>query len=120
MPNAISISTRSRSANLSAFAGTVPGRMMIALAATAVVAAAARVSIPLPFTPVPLTMQPFAVLGIGLALGPVDGFFAMLAYLAEAAAGLPVLTPAGPGGMAQLLGASGEGIFRDADSGAAG
>jgi biotin transport system substrate-specific component len=81
--------------------------MIVALAATVVVAAAARVAIPLPFTPVPLTLQPFAVLGVGLALGPVDGFFAMLAYLAEGAMGLPVLSPMGPGGLAQILGASG-------------
>ena len=89
------------------FSATLPGRIVFVLAATVVVALAAHVSIPLWFTPVPLTLQPLAVLGVGLALGPVDGFFAMLAYLAEGAAGLPVFTPSGPGGLLQLLGPSG-------------
>lgn len=81
---------------------TLAGRIIIGLAATLVVALAAHVSIPLPFTPVPLTLQPLAVLCVGLFLGPVDGFFAMLAYLAEGASGLPVFSPQGPGGVAQL------------------
>jgi biotin transport system substrate-specific component len=86
---------------------TVPGRLLIGLCATAMVAAAAHVSIPLPFTPVPLTLQPLAVLGVGLALGPVDGFLVMLAYLAEGACGLPVFSPAGPGGWFQIVGPTG-------------
>jgi biotin transport system substrate-specific component len=97
----------SRIASISEAADTLPGKVTIGLAATAIVAAAAHVSIPLPFTPVPLTLQPLAVLGVGLALGPVAGFFAMLAYIAEGAIGLPVFTPMGPGGVAQLLGPSG-------------
>jgi biotin transport system substrate-specific component len=97
----------SRTTTFSGAAETLPGKMVIGLAATAVVAAAAHVSIPLPFTPVPLTLQPLAVLGVGLALGPVAGFFTMLAYLAEGAVGLPVFSPAGPGGIAQILGPSG-------------
>jgi biotin transport system substrate-specific component len=97
----------SRTANLSAFAASLPGRILIGLAATAVVAVAAHVAIPLPFTPVPLTLQPLAVLGVGLALGPVAGFLTMLAYLAEGLLGLPVFAPTGPGGLAQLLGPTG-------------
>jgi biotin transport system substrate-specific component len=97
----------SRIASLSSAADTLPGKIVIGLAATAVVAAAAHVSIPLPFTPVPLTLQPLAVLGVGLALGPVAGFFTMLAYLAEGAIGLPVFSPAGPGGIAQIIGPTG-------------
>jgi len=91
----------------SGFSTSVPGRIVFALAATVVVALAAHVSVPLWFTPVPLTLQPLAVLGVGLALGPLDGMLAMLAYLAEGAAGLPVFSPAGVGGVAQLLGPSG-------------
>ncbi len=98
---------QSRATSVATFTGTLPGRIIVGLAATAVVAAAARVSIPLPFTPVPLTLQPLAVLGIGLALGPVAGFLTMLAYLAEGAIGLPVFSPTGPGGLAQILGPSG-------------
>ena len=97
----------SATASLSGFAATIPGRILIGLAATVVVAVAAHVSIPLPFTPVPLTLQPLAVLGVGLALGPVAGFLTMLAYLAEGAIGLPVFSPIGVGGLAQLLGPTG-------------
>jgi biotin transport system substrate-specific component len=90
-----------------AFSATIGGKVALAAATTLIVAAAAHVAIPLPFTPVPLTLQPLAVLGVGLALGPVEGFFAMLAYLAEGASGLPVFSPTGPGGLAQLLGPTG-------------
>lgn len=79
--------------------------------ATLAVAIAAHISFPLPFTPVPFTLQPLAVLGIGLALGPIDGTLAMLAYLAEGAAGLPVFSPTGPGGLLQLLGPTGGFLF---------
>ena len=68
-----------------------------------VVALCARVSIPLPFTPVPLTVQNFGVLLVGLLLGSRRGFAAMLLYLAEGGAGLPVFSPTGAGGVAQLL-----------------
>ncbi len=94
-------------AGASEFSKTVSGRAMLGLAATAVVAAAAHVSVPLWFTPVPLTLQPLAVLGVGLALGPMTGFLAMAAYLCEGALGLPVFAPTGPGGIAQILGPTG-------------
>jgi biotin transport system substrate-specific component len=97
----------SRAANLAHVATSLPGRILLGLAATVVVALAAHVSIPLPFTPVPLTLQPLAVLAVGLAFGPVGGFLTMLAYLAEGAAGLPVFSPTGPGGLLQLLGPTG-------------
>lgn len=74
------------------------------VAATALVAACAHVSFPLPFTPVPLTLQTFAVILVGMTLGPVAGFSAMVLYLAEGAAGMPVFSPQGHGGAAQLLG----------------
>ncbi|HMF54568.1 MAG TPA: biotin transporter BioY [Edaphobacter sp.] len=86
---------------------SIPGRIAVALAATLFIAACARISIPLPFTPVPLSLQNFGVLLVGLTLGPVAGFSALALYLAEAAMGLPVLTPHGPGGLAQMLGPSG-------------
>src|SRR6266702_6813140 len=82
---------------------SVTGRIILAVAATALVAACAHVSLPLPFTPVPLTLQNFAVLLVGMVLGPVAGFSAMILYLAEGAMGLPVFTPSGgPAGMAHL------------------
>jgi biotin transport system substrate-specific component len=79
----------------------------IILAASLLVALCARVTIPLPFTPVPLTLQNFGVLLVGLALGRRRGFAALALYLAEGAAGLPVFNPTGPGGIAQLLGPTG-------------
>ena len=86
------------------FAGTLPGRAAMAVAATAFVALCAHVSIPVFFTPVPFTLQPFAVILVGLLLGPAGAFAAMMLYLAEGAMGLPVFTPQGAGGVAQLLG----------------
>ena len=82
----------------------VARRVLRALLATFAVAAAAHVAFRLPFTPVPFTLQPLAVLGVGLALGPLDGALAMMAYLTEGASGLPVFSPTGPGGLLQLLG----------------
>jgi len=71
------------------------------------VALCARVTIPLPFTPVPLTVQNLGVLLVGLLLGSRRGFAALALYLAEGAMGLPVFNPTGPGGIAQLLGPTG-------------
>ena len=86
-----------------AFGATIPGTLTLGVAATVVIALAAHVAFPLPFTPVPFTLQPLAVLGVGLAFGPVGGFLTLLAYLAEGACGLPVFSPAGAGGIAQLF-----------------
>ena len=77
------------------------------LAGSALIAVCAHISIPLLFTPVPVTMQPFAVLLLGLLMGPRMAFAATVAYLAEGAAGLPVFTPNGPGGLLQLFGPTG-------------
>ncbi|HYN14421.1 MAG TPA: biotin transporter BioY [Terriglobales bacterium] len=71
------------------------------------VALCARVTVPLPFTPVPLTLQNFAVLLVGLALGSRRGFAALALYLVEGALGLPVFNPTGLGGIAQVLGPTG-------------
>ena len=57
----------------------------------------ARISIPLPFTPVPITGQTLAVLLTGAVLGSRRGALAMLAYLAEGSAGLPVFAGGGSG-----------------------
>ena len=74
---------------------------------TALVALCAHIAIPLGFTPIPLTMQTFAVLLLGLLFGPGSAFACLTLYLIEGAVGLPVFSPHGPGGMAQLLGPSG-------------
>lgn len=53
------------------------------------VALSAQVVIPLPFTPVPITLQTFAVLLTGALLGSRLGALALVAYLFEGAVGLP-------------------------------
>ena len=79
----------------------------IVICASAVIAVCARLVLPLPFTPVPLTLANFGVLLVGLALGSKRGFAAAALYLAWGAMGLPVFSPAGVGGIAQLLGPTG-------------
>ena len=78
----------------------------IVIGASLFVALCARVTVPLP-TPVPLTLQNFGVLLVGLVLGSRRGFVALAVYLAEGAAGLPVFNPHGLGGVAQILGPTG-------------
>ena len=79
----------------------------IVISASLFVALCARLTIPLPFTPVPLTLQNFGVLLVGLTLGSRRGFATLALYLIEGASGMPVFNPTGPGGVAQLLGATG-------------
>ena len=79
----------------------------IVIGASLVVALCARVTVPLPFTPVPLTLQNFGVLLVGLLLGSRRGFAALALYLVEGASGMPVFSPAGPGGIAQIIGPTG-------------
>jgi biotin transport system substrate-specific component len=50
----------------------------------------ARITIPLPFTPVPITLQVMIVLLAGLTLGAKDGALSQIAYVASIAFGLPV------------------------------
>jgi biotin transport system substrate-specific component len=69
------------------------------------VAILAQVKIPLPFTPVPLTGQTFAVLLIAAALGSKRGAASMVFYIALGAFGLPVFA-GGAAGMAYLSGAT--------------
>jgi len=82
-------------------------QVAIVLSASLFVALCARVTLPLPFTPVPLTLQNFGVLLVGLTLGSRRGFAALALYLIEGASGMPVFNPAGPGGIAQLMGVTG-------------
>ncbi len=80
----------------------------IVLAGSAFAAVCAHVSLPLFFTPVPLSLAPFAVLVLGLTLRPRMAAATFAAYLAEGAAGLPVFSPNPPtGGLTHLLGPTG-------------
>jgi biotin transport system substrate-specific component len=84
-------------------------RVASVLLITALTAAAAQVSIPLPFTPVPFTLQPMVVLLGGAALGARLGMSAQALYLLAGIAGLPVFAASAvlPQGPLRLLGPTG-------------
>jgi len=79
---------------------------LLVVGASLATALAARIAFPLPWTPVPVTGQTFAVLLTGMVLGSRRGALALALYLAEGAAGLPVFA-AGAAGPAALLGPTG-------------
>jgi biotin transport system substrate-specific component len=81
----------------------------IVLLGSAFVAVCAHVALPLFFTPVPLTLQPFAILLLGLLLSPRLAAATLFAYMGEGALGLPVFSPgpAGLSGLAHLFGPTG-------------
>jgi biotin transport system substrate-specific component len=92
--------------------GTAPSAAIRAgwvLFLAALTAAAAQISVPLPFTPVPFTFQPMIVLLAGLAVGPRLAAASQVLYLAIGAAGLPVFaaSPLLPPGALRLLGPTG-------------
>jgi len=86
-------------------AGLLTDIVLVTLGA-GLIAAAAQVSVPLPFTPVPVTGQTFAVLLIGSALGTVRGGSAGSLYLLVGLAGVPVYAD-GTSGWAIVSGATG-------------
>ena len=73
-------------------------------AATILLALCAHIVVPLPWTPVPITGQTFGVLLVGVLLGARRGGIALVLYLLEGAAGLPVFQPLGLAGPARFLG----------------
>jgi biotin transport system substrate-specific component len=90
----------------------VPARTRIARLAppvglgALVVALAAQVVVPIPLNPVPVTLQPLAVLTVGGLLGAAGGVSALVLYLALGALGLPVFAGGGAG-ILHLLGPTG-------------
>jgi biotin transport system substrate-specific component len=74
-------------------ADLVPGALArdvaLVIGAAALTGLAAQVSIPLPFTPVPISLQTFTVLLSGAALGPLRGGLGMGLYLVAGVAGVP-------------------------------
>lgn len=64
----------------------------------------ARVAIPLPWTPVPITGQTFGVMLVAVLLGSHRAAIALVLYLVEGLAGLPVFQPFGLPGAARLAG----------------
>jgi biotin transport system substrate-specific component len=73
---------------------------------TAVVAASAQVVVPVPFSPVPMTLQPLAVLAVGGLLGGAGGASALALYLGLGLLGLPVFAGGGAG-LGHVLGPTG-------------
>jgi biotin transport system substrate-specific component len=85
-------------------------QVALVVGASLFVALCAHITIPLlPLTPVPLTLQNLAVLLVGLLLGSRRGFAALMLYLFEGIAGLPVFNPNPTGlvGVAHLFGVTG-------------
>ena len=70
-------------------AGGLVRDVVLVVATAALTGAAAQVAIPLPFTPVPLSLQTFTVLLSAAALGPMRAASAMLIYLLAGMAGVP-------------------------------
>lgn len=74
-------------------ADLVPGALVrdvaLVLGAATLTGLAAQISVPLPFTPVPISLQTLTVLLAGAALGPIRGGSAMLLYLVAGMAGVP-------------------------------
>ena len=80
--------------------------LVLVVGASAAVALSAQIAIALPFSPVPVTGQTFAVLMVGALLGPQRAIAAMLLYLMEGLAGLPVFA-AGTSTVVVLAGPTG-------------
>lgn len=76
--------------------------VLLVVAASLVIAIAAQVSVPVPFSPVPMTLQPMAILLVGAVLGSSRGAAAAALYLLEGATGLPVFA-SGKGGFIWLI-----------------
>jgi biotin transport system substrate-specific component len=76
--------------------------VLLVLTGSFFIAALSQLEIILPFSPVPITAQTFAVLVVGMSLGAVRGGLAVLTYLLEGVAGLPVSA-----GVLHLIGPTG-------------
>jgi len=70
--------------------GRAEMNVLLIVSASVLIAIAAQIAVPLPFTPVPLTMQPLAVILVGVTLGSARGSAAAALYLLEGFAGMPV------------------------------
>ena len=84
-----SVATQPRRVLADLVPGGLARDLILVIGAALLVGITAQVAIPLPFTPVPITLQTFAVLLAGAALGPMRGAASMLLYLAVGMAGVP-------------------------------
>lgn len=80
---------------------------LLVVGGSLLVAVCAQISLPLPFSPVPVTGQTFAVLLLGATFGARRSGAALAVYLLEGALGLPVFAPGGAVGLARLVGPTG-------------
>lgn len=85
------------------FLSTAMRNVVLVVLGSITVAVCAQISIPLSFSPVPITGQTFAVLLVGMILGTRMGACALALYLLEGSLGLPVFAS----GFSSLLGPSG-------------
>lgn len=94
-----------------ALSGRVLRNLLLALVGAQLMWIAAKIQVP--FHPVPMTMQTFVVLALGMAYGWRLGAATILLYLAEGAAGLPVFvgTPEKGLGLAYMAGSTGGYLF---------
>jgi biotin transport system substrate-specific component len=83
------VSTRTASVTLAPRTGVLTDAVLV-LAGTGLVAGAAQVSFALPFTPVPITGQTFAVVLVGASLGTIRGVASLVLYLWLGVAGAPI------------------------------
>jgi biotin transport system substrate-specific component len=83
--------------------GRAAVNMLLVIGGSALIAIAAQIAIPIPGSPVPLTLQPLAVLLVGVVLGSARGAAAAALYILEGASGLPVFAQ-GHGGIVWLTG----------------
>lgn len=89
-------------------AGSTLGKALVVLAGSVLIALGAQISVPM--LPVPMTLQTLAVVLVGLTAGSRLGVGAVIAYLVEGAAGLPVFS-GGAAGLAYLVGPTGGFLF---------
>ncbi len=80
--------------------------ILLAFLGSIVIAISAQITIPLPFTLVPITGQTFAVLSIGMVLGARYGALSLIMYLGEGIIGIPVFAGF-KSGIATILGPTG-------------
>lgn len=84
---------------------SISGRIALSLFAAALIGVSAQVCIPLPFTPVPLSLQTFAIAASAVALGGVWGILSTIVYVGLAALGMPWLAE-GMGGWQVVTGST--------------
>ncbi|MCU1347610.1 MAG: BioY protein [Acidobacteria bacterium] len=82
--------------------GRVAADMLLVIGASVLVAISAQIAIPIPFSPVPLTLQPLAVLLVGVVLGSTRAAAALALYLLEGVSGLPVFAQGHAGPISML------------------